>query len=155
MIIKTRKFKDKSLIKIIKQAVRFYALDLIPNDYNEIYLDIQSKNIKADGTCLHLDDLDFEIEINNKLSFEHMMITLAHEMVHVKQYAKKELKSKYLKGKSIDTWKGVKYKDLKYDQQPWEQEATLMEQEMFTKFLLYGYLTGTLDSKVIDKLSKQ
>lgn len=152
MKITTRKFKNKDLTKIIKQAAKFYALQLIPKQYEQIHLEINARKIKADGTCFFWDDNDFEIELNPNLTFEHIMITLAHEMVHLKQYAKKELKSKYVKGKSIDVWKGVKYRNLKYKDQPWEHEATEMELDLFHNFIWFGLLTGVLDITTIKQI---
>lgn len=155
MKIKTRKFNDKGLTKLIKQAARFYAYQLIPEHYDQIFLDIYATKMKADGTCLQLDNYDYEIEINKNISFECMMITLAHEMIHLKQYATKELKSKIVKGNEVDVWKGVKYKNMKYNDQPWEQEATDLEQELYHKFLLYSLMSGTLDFNGIEQIDKR
>ena len=155
MKIKTRKFNDRGLTKLIKQAAKFYAIQLIPEHYDHVYLDIYANKIKADGTCLQMDDYDFEIEINQKLSFEHMMITLAHEMIHLKQYVTRELKTKVVKGKCIDTWKGVKYRNIKYDEQPWEHEAMDMEEELYHMFLLYSLMSDTLDFKTIKQIDKR
>ncbi len=50
-----------------------------------------------------------------------MALTLSHEMVHVRQYAKGQLKSL---PKSITIWMGKKYsKKTKYLDQPWEIDA--------------------------------
>jgi hypothetical protein len=155
MKIKTRKFNDRGLTRLIKQAAKFYAYQLIPEHYDQIYLDIYANKIKADGTCLQLDRYDFEIEINKNISFECMMITLAHEMIHLKQYATKELKSKIVKGNEVDIWKGVKYKNMKYHDQPWEQEATDLEEELYHKFLLYSLMSGTLDFNRIKQIDQR
>lgn len=152
MKIKTRKFKNRALIKLIKQAAKFYAAELVPNQYHKIYLDINAGKFEADGYCTHLDGYDFEIEINKNLTFEHTMITLAHEMIHLKQYATKELKSKFVKGKPVDTWRGVKYRNLEYAKQPWEIEATVLEEDLYHKFLLYGLVTNTLDFETIKQI---
>jgi len=84
-----------------------------------------------------------------------MMITLAHEMIHLKQYATKELKSKFVRGKPVDTWRGMKYRNLKYDEQPWEQEAMELEEELYHKFLLHGLVTGTLDFETIKQIDNK
>ena len=50
----------------------------------------------------------------------HIGLTLAHELVHVKQFAKGTLKQ----GKHGHTWAGKKYsKKTPYLDQPWEIEA--------------------------------
>lgn len=155
MKIKTRKFKNRALIKLIKQAATYYAIELVPDQYCKIYLDINAGKFKADGYCSHRDRYDFEIEINKNLTFEHMMITLAHEMIHLKQYVTKELKSKIVRGNLVDTWRGVKYRNLKYNEQPWEIEATVLEEELYHKFLLHSLVTGTLDFDIIKQIDKQ
>lgn len=43
------------------------------------------------GYCCELDDNEFEIDIKRTLRMRDMLTTLAHEMVHVKQYVKGEL----------------------------------------------------------------
>lgn len=153
MQIKTRKFKNKDLTRLVKQAVRFYANALFPDIKDLIYLEIKSNKIKADGYCAPLDKYDFEIEVNQDLNFEHLMITLAHEMVHVKQYATKELKSKFVRGKPVDTWRGVKYRNLEYHNQPWEVEATTKEQELYCDFLFFALLTDILDFDKIKQIN--
>ena len=155
MKIKTRKFKNRSLIKLIKQAAKFYAVQLVPNQYYKIYLEIYANKCKADGYCMQLDGYDFEIELNKNLTFEHMMITLAHEMIHLKQYATKELKSKFVRGKPVDTWRGVKYRDIKYNDQPWEMEAMELEEELYHKFLLHSLVIGTLDFEMIKQIDNK
>ena len=154
MKIKTRKFKNRALIKLIKQAAKFYATQLVPNQYYKIYLDINAGKFEADGYCTHLDGYDFEIELNKGLPFEHIMITLAHEMIHLKQYATKELKSKFVKGRPVDTWRGVKYKNLEYKEQPWEIEASVLEEELYHQFLLHSLMAGTLDFEIIKQIDK-
>ena len=152
MKIKTRKFKNRDLIKFIKMAANFYADMLIPKQKDKIYLDIYASKINADGYCTCMDTYDFEIEIHKDLSFEHMMITLAHEMIHLKQYATKELKSKFVRGKPVDTWKGVKYRNLKYREQPWEKEAMMLEESLYQQFMFYCFISGTLDFDKIKQI---
>lgn len=42
------------------------------------------------GYCLELGDNEYEIDLKRTLRLREMLITLAHEMVHVKQYFKGE-----------------------------------------------------------------
>lgn len=155
MKIKTRKFKNKSLIMFLKQAALFYADQLIPKHKNKIQLNINACNIEADGCCSHLGDYEFEIEINQDLSFEHKMITLAHEMVHLKQFTTKQLKSFFLGKDAIDIWNGDRYTNTRYDKQPWEKEASQLEEELYHQFLLYSLTAGTLNFNKIKQIDKQ
>ena len=43
------------------------------------------------GYCCDLEDNEYEIDIKRSLRMRDMLITLAHEMVHVKQYVKGEM----------------------------------------------------------------
>ena len=70
---------------------------------------------------------------NKKLSLEFKMKTLAHELVHAKQYLRGELDP------YKDTWKGAdcdKWKTVEYSEEPWEQEAMELEETVFEKHWL-------------------
>ena len=85
----------------------------------------------AMGYCLELEDnRTFEIEIDRKLTMRKMLETVAHEMVHVKQYARKELNSDHdlWLGKTVNPTK-VDYWDL-----PWEIEANGREAGLFIRW---------------------
>jgi hypothetical protein len=43
------------------------------------------------GYACHLEDNDYEVEIKRSLPMREMLTTLAHELVHVKQYVKGEM----------------------------------------------------------------
>ena len=72
----------------------------------------------------------FEIEIEANLGPVFLIRTLAHELVHVKQYARKELiecSGNYQKwNKTLYNENIVGYKNL-----PWEQEAISREKELY------------------------
>lgn len=53
------------------------------------------------GYACHVDGNDYEIDIKRSLRMREMLTTLAHEMVHVKQYVKKEMPEKLSEG---DYW---------------------------------------------------
>jgi|TARA_E500000178_G_scaffold342746_1_gene388426 spermidine/putrescine-binding protein len=64
-----------------------------------------------------------EIEICRDQSWKDQMITLAHEMVHAKQFLRKELVG--------DKWKKRNYSKCQYDRQPWEISAYLMQDKLY------------------------
>ena len=81
---------------------------------------------------------EFSILIERDLSDNLLLRTLAHEMVHVKQHAKGELRCS-LRHANLNRWKGetidddkVKYRDL-----PWEKEAFSMERPLVKEFKEY------------------
>ena len=57
---------------------------------------------EAYGYCLSLDKRTFELEIEKKLNLKTLLTTVAHEMVHVKQYARAELTEGTWQGKLIN-----------------------------------------------------
>lgn len=70
-----------------------------------------------------------EAKCEQRIPFNEMMQTLAHEMVHVKQYLRGELDSSGNKYK----WKGRNADGWQYDNQPWEKEAYGREKALYEK----------------------
>lgn len=73
-----------------------------------------------------------EINIAKKIDgkpvpFEELLSTIAHEMVHAKQYFRKELDG------YATTWKGRKAEGYKYENMPWEREARKLEFKLYTE----------------------
>jgi hypothetical protein len=62
-----------------------------------------------------------------RLGFLEMMQTLTHEMVHARQYFRKEL----INNNGDRVWKGVKVKEYDHKNAPWEKEAYLLEKTLF------------------------
>jgi hypothetical protein len=125
------KGKTKAMCKAeIKFATAFFAqytmgTRLAKNLDIEIRLEDQGK--MTEGYCAPIDaerrPRMFEIGINPKMRRYKMLRCLAHEMVHVKQYARCELSNKLITAK----WKGKTYKLTNsfenYLNWPWEVEA--------------------------------
>lgn len=139
-------------MSFIKKATQFYIQQIIPNHVSdEISISVRAvDNCGANGYCTKMSKKHYEIEIDSSLEFEHMMITLAHEVVHVKQYATKELNTMFVGKNIVDVWKGKRYKNVEYEDQPWEWEALLMEENMYIDFLSECYATGLVDLKSIN-----
>lgn len=76
---------------------------------------------------------EFDIEINASKSLRTIMDTVAHEMVHVKQYARNELREL---GDSHFTWLGesVDGNKINYFDLPWEIEAHGREEGLFRRW---------------------
>ena len=74
---------------------------------------------------------EFNIEINGTISSEDKIRTLAHEMVHIKQYAYDELNGEMTmwRGKKVDADK------IPYAQQPWEIEAWTKGDRLYRSFM--------------------
>ena len=113
-----------------------------------IYLDIKlTKDLKkkeqAYGFCHIVDDnlnkpREFMIELDTSMrhSFKDILTWLAHEMVHLKQFVRKELWD-YETGRV--QWKSRTYGKTHYDDQPWEKEAYRLEGELYEMFEEWYY----------------
>jgi hypothetical protein len=83
------------------------------------------------GYTVPIDLLDsYVVIIKPTMSIKDIGLTLAHEMVHVRQFAKGILKSK----NGVNYWKGKRYsKKTKYLDCPWEQDAFARQEIIFRK----------------------
>ena len=124
----------------VKRAALFYAKELISEKMLEnIFVRIKfNKDIPAYGYASVEDynesgkPREFEIELHSGIGGYDILKTLAHEMVHVKQYVYGETNEK------LTRWKGerVDSDTIDYWVQPWEVEAHGYEAGLFTKFAI-------------------
>ena len=140
---------NKELYKEVSNASLYYgALLLGTRMLNNIYLDIKlTKDLKkkeqAYGYCHIIDDdlnrpREFMIELDTSMkhSFDQILIWLAHEMVHLKQFVRGELFD-YETGKV--QWKRRMYGNVHYEDQPWEKEAYRLEEKLYNEFAEWYY----------------
>ena len=81
---------------------------------------------QSEGLCEALDNRTFIIDV---ALFGNWLSTLAHEMVHVKQFAKGELNP------TLTQWKSNKYcENIEYWDQPWEKEARRLQHKLVLEF---------------------
>ena len=117
--------------KHVESMVQFCISILMPRIST---LDIEVKLTAPQGAmgyCLETDNnRTFEIELDRKLPLRKLMETLAHEMVHVKQYARREFHPVY------NMWRGKTYNPEKvsYWDLPWEIEAHGRETGLFVRW---------------------
>jgi len=114
--------------KYVESIVNFCIKKLMPRMRT---LDITVKLTSpkgAYGYCLSETTRTFEIEVDRTLKLRRLLETVAHEMVHVKQYARKELKSE-------NVWQGKLISPTTdYWDQPWEIEAHGRECGLFVRW---------------------
>ena len=117
--------------KHVESLVAFCVKTLMPRMRT---LDITVKlNTPKDamGYCLETENTrTFEIEIDRNQKLRPLLETVAHEMVHVKQFARREMHP------SLDTWYGKTYNPKKVDywDLPWEIEAHGREVGLFVRW---------------------
>jgi|APGre2960657373_1045057.scaffolds.fasta_scaffold14219_2 hypothetical protein len=129
--------------KLIVKAVKFYGEYLLgPRLYDKIDLKIHvSKRFLKkgiDGYCDWMDKnsspREFEITLRPSLSEEAVLMLLAHEMVHLKQFAKNEMKH-YSRNNAINYKGKIFADDTDYWERPWEIEAYGRERGLYHKFI--------------------
>ena len=129
---------DKKLfLPYVKRAARFYAQSLFkPRTLENLILKIKfNKKIDAYGYASVTEfspsnkPRQFEIELHPGIGAYDILKTLAHEMVHVRQYIQGDVNIK------LTRWKGTRIDEVDYWDQPWEIEAHGYESGLFTKFV--------------------
>lgn len=121
---------SKSQKKHTKAMVEFCVKTLMPRMNLDITVNLCNPT-GAMGYCLEEDNnRTFELEIDKTQSLRGLLETVAHEMVHVKQYAKRELSP------DKHEWMGKTYNpdEVNYWDLPWEIEAHGREIGLFVRY---------------------
>ena len=94
-------------------AASFAWKKLFPR-INNCYIEIHLKKMEGyQGTCDQVDAREYEIEIDKKQEYDDFVTCIFHEMVHVKQYIRKELYPELVFWKDREEYLNL----------PWEIEA--------------------------------
>jgi hypothetical protein len=134
--------KNRKLKGLLIAAAHHYLKQLMPKKRN-VRITIQlikdlALNERVFGDCYQCyrddPDEDYIIRLHYDDSEYVMLITLAHEFVHLKQYDRNELRF-YAQAPSAARWKGKMYKDYNYETAPWEVEANFRENALYDSFL--------------------
>ena len=131
-------------LKLCKKAIKWFGWKLLgPRLYDKVIISLEfdgsdmGSNIYGfcDWNDTNIRSRDFTISIHPKLSKKDTLLAIAHEMTHVKQYAKGELRD-YMRLNRIK-WKGKVYDtdDIDYWDTPWEIEAHGRERGLYVQFL--------------------
>lgn len=126
--------------KELVYAARFFA-DMIMTKRLSSTLDVEivfRKKMDFQGYMECIDSearpKDFSVSLRKNLTKKKALLTLAHEMVHVKQYARGELK--YLWRAGHDKWNGkIVSRDTHYFDKPWEIEAFGRELGLYERYI--------------------
>jgi len=128
----------------ITEAVVYFCINhFMPDQGNievEVTFDKELEGTPYAGECVHVDDKSFCITVNPLMmkvdNVCHLIETLCHEMVHVKQYVRKEYVVEYNPNfKWIRRWKGKAFLGHDYSAYPWEVEAYALEKPITKKFI--------------------
>jgi hypothetical protein len=117
----------------LKLAADWAIKKLMPRQSN-LNIHIKFKRIKEWGLCEPIfwerNPKEFNIEIKSGLSLKSSTRVLFHELVHVQQYTRNKLR--FVNSKTM--WLKEDHTDTPYVDQPWEIEASTLEDELFINY---------------------
>jgi hypothetical protein len=96
--------------------------NILVNFHHKLYVDTPNA---SEGLCESLDQRNFIIDV---ALYGDWLSTLAHEMVHVKQFARGELDAQ------LTRWKTKDHHNTEYWNQPWEKEARRLQHKLTNEF---------------------
>ena len=119
--------------KLTEECVTWCLKKLLPR-FRTINLKVRIKEMEDWGCCYKLDEKgrQFKITIKKGLSLFDLISTICHEMVHLKQFARKELR--WCNRNNNNMWKKSVHNNTPYDDQPWEKEAYRLERRLAIEF---------------------
>ena len=138
--------------ELVAEAAYFFKDRLMPRMKTlEIHINLNphyEKKTTDSGDCIWEDTNRYPREFTINLDShddDWMVQTLAHEMVHVKQWARGEMMDCYDCDDGSPTktkWKSkyVNIKTVEYEDWPWEKEALRIEKRLYDEWLEYQRL---------------
>ena len=150
MQVKVVNCPDKNFKPYVEEAAKFYAGELIENKrilkncFTKIRFNAKLDNYGVAGVeefNTKKQAREFLIELHPGIGVRNILSTLAHEMVHIKQYINGELND------GMTLWKGKKVDSDKMDYwlHPWEIEAFGVEQGLLYKFITMNQLWNVFE----------
>jgi hypothetical protein len=121
------------------KALDFFASKLITHQKRKhIEITVKYRKVIDELGTVYVDDynvlgmpISFVIEVRQNDSEEEKLKTLAHEMVHVRQYIRGEL------NEEMSVWRGGKVDsdEIPYAEQPWEIEAESIAHKLYDEYI--------------------
>ena len=141
---------DKNFKPYVEKALSFYSKELISNTrvrnncetvvrFTSKIKDFGYATVKSSNS--RKQPRKFLIEIHPGIGVRNILETLAHEMVHIKQYINGETDDQ------LTVWRGqsVDSNVIEYWSHPWEIDAYGREVGLFTKFAMKEKLWDVFD----------
>jgi hypothetical protein len=110
--------------ELVENVVHWCIKKLMPR-VRTLDIEVRLTKCSACGYCMCTDDnKTFELEIRKGMNLYDLISTVCHEMIHVKQYYRKEMDNDR-------RWKSRKISEsVSYENEPWEKEAFRMEEKL-------------------------
>jgi hypothetical protein len=131
--------------KYIKQAAKYFEKLLFKRKIPTLVLNVElihnlKKKETREGDCVWEDRRTkprvFTVRLDSNTHLSDLIETFGHEMVHVKQYARGELKDHIIDHDTV-YWYGEEYDSSKfhYYDWPWEIEAAGRERGLYIRYM--------------------
>lgn len=125
--------------KFVDSAVLFFINELKLNKSTWKLLVSSQKNLAIEESwtgaiCSPAPGLAV-LFLDSKMPLDKLLLTIAHEMVHVKQYALGQLRYQQKGNKTVPVWLGHYVKEDSYYDLPWELQAFGRERLLANKFV--------------------
>ena len=126
------KYQREVAEKVVYWATKKLGIHRMRTLYVQAVL---TKIKNADGYCSMEDDekRTFTIEVDKTLKLRQLIMTLIHEMVHVKQFARNEMIDRPINGRYRLKSKTVS-QNTPYEKMPWEREASRLQEKLTDEF---------------------
>ena len=122
--------KNKGLVQLLERSAQFFAEKLNVTKCNYKVFICTKRGLRSEGhmgLCAKTGKREITVAIDGALPLPNILYTLAHEMVHVKQFCRGQYRSELARnGRYRRYWLG-KQVIAKYEDRPWELEAFTRE----------------------------
>ena len=119
--------------EMVQRLAEWTLQELLPR-HRKVDVQIILKDLTKDGVegwCMEEDDRLFVVQVEKNQSLRDLVTTVVHELIHVKQYVKREMVDYYdrkAQARKI-RWKTSVYGyGTAYHRQPWEKEAFKLQE---------------------------
>ena len=123
--------------QVVEDVVKWSIKKLNLHRIRTLNLTFSIKSLKSlYGQLEQLDDKrrEFSVVLDKNVDTKDLIRTVIHEMVHIKQYIRKEMDSEIVGSRM--RWKSKTYPyDIKDDDMPWEKEANRLETKYGNEYL--------------------
>ena len=123
--------------QVVEHVVKWSIKKLNLHRIRTLNLTFSIRSLKSlYGQLEQLDDKrrEFSVVLDKNVDTKDLIRTVIHEMVHIKQYIRKEMDSEIVGSRM--RWKSKTYPyDIKYDDMPWEKEANRLETKYGNEYL--------------------
>ena len=127
--------------KLAKAFCQFALAKFMPRVHHEIVVTIKGSNL-LEKSAMYADVIyednepyrEFTLRIDNEQSNEMFIRTLAHEVTHIKQWVKREMRLNERTG-LVRFGKKHYSRDMDYNEMPWEVEAHGREYGLYNQFV--------------------